>query len=185
MNINQFSQTLSQHSTYHKKTIADRKRDMDQALREYLQSYIDWMSVQNEHFADTLSPLELSNYFIKKLTHPLWFRLYLKFEPFVAMVYVDTSIRKYMYNTDVLEYTRLCRIRPIDNANYKEVSLKYYSPSITYKQADMIAAKCKQAGVTVYPQEIASMTNRDVDYIMAVLSLAEQSAQKDSKKGGI
>ena len=49
----------------------------------------------------------------------------------------------------------------------------------------MIAAKCKQTGVTVYPQEIASMTNRDVDYIMAVLLLAEQSAQKDSKKGGI
>ena len=98
------------------------------------------------------------------------------------MVYVDSCIKKYMYNADVLEHMYLFRIRPIDKANYREVPLAYYSPSITYKQAEMVTSKCKQKGVSVHPQEIASMTNQDVDYLLAALIFASP-AKKATKTG--
>ena len=167
-------------SSYPQKTRKERKDDLDRALRGYVQSYIYWLYVQNENFSESLSSVELSNYFFKKLTHPLWFRVYFKFKPFFTMVYVDSCIKKYMYNADVLEHMYLFRIRPIDKANYREVPLAYYSPSITYKQAEMVTSKCKQKGVSVHPQEIASMTNQDVDYLLAALIFASP-AKKTNK----
>lgn len=58
------------------KLIRKKEQDYDVLVyqKKYLQSYLKWLYNQNEDFNNYLTLDEIVNYFVKELTHPVWFQ---------------------------------------------------------------------------------------------------------------
>lgn len=85
-------------------------------LKEYMQSFLKWIYVQNNDFCNTLNNEEISNYFMKQLNHPTWMKLLIEKNKFKMMVAIDNYINKYKSNAYM--FKELIQIEPIILADY-------------------------------------------------------------------
>lgn len=91
----------------------------DVLIRNYLQSYLSWMAIQNPAFASTLTPDEISNYFFHSIVHPLWFTKLMERQTFKLMILIDNYFRKYMDSAELFNCSM--RIVPKDPGPYNEI----------------------------------------------------------------
>lgn len=98
-------------------TVKAKKTDV--MIKNYLQSYLSWMTKQNPVFSSTLTPDEISNYFFHSIVHPYWFVKLMEKQTFKLLILIDNYFRKYMGSADLFSCTMA--IIPKMPASYNEI----------------------------------------------------------------
>lgn len=73
-----------------------------EGLKKYIQSFMAWMLYQNPVFADIPSE-ELTNFFIGRFDHPLFFQLLLRTDPFTVLSEVNQYLEVYKNKADLMK----------------------------------------------------------------------------------
>ena len=150
----------------------DPRKVRRQCLREYIQSFMIWLYTQNPDFSNLLSQEEIVNYFLEDLRHPLWFRLFLKVDPFNVIVRVDSEIRKYIHHAYELEGSYFIYISPSKDANYTSLELKELYPRANIQQINYIKQSCAALGYSLLPWDLNNITTKDWQNFVAVANYA-------------
>lgn len=147
-------------------------------LKEYIQSYVNWLYAQNEDFSNTLTHEEIVNYFLNELRHPLWFRLFLKADSFNLIVRVDLEIRKYIAHPYELEGSYFIFINPIKDGDYSNLELNKTFHQASVQQIVYIKQICSRFKLGLQPWDLNNITTQDYKYFCAVTSYAYSLSQK-------
>lgn len=150
----------------------DPRKVRRQCLREYIQSYVGWLYAQNPDFAETLTHEEIVNYFLENVRHPIWFRLFLKVDPFNVIVRVDSEIRKYTNYAYELEGSYFVYINPSKDANYTSLELKEIYPRANAQQLAYIKKSCENLKYSLLPWDLNNITTKDWQNFVAVANYA-------------
>ena len=150
----------------------DPRKVRRQCLREYIQSFVVWLYTQNSDFAESLTHEEIINYFLEDLRHPLWFRLFLKVDPFNVIVRVDSEIRKYINHAYELEGSYFIYINPSKSANYTSLDLKEHFPRANTQQIESIKRNCDKLDYSLLPWDLNNITTKDWENFIAVANYA-------------
>lgn len=143
------------------------------AFREYLQSFVSWMRLQNEAFCENLSMEEITNYFIGGLNHPLWLRIYMKNDPFSSLVRIDIFIRKYTQMAEMLEENQYVEIRPKKEGSYTFRAVAKRPPA-TPQQKAAIRTLCRSAHIGLEPWDLNNIDMYDALYALAMLKVEKE-----------
>lgn len=99
--------------------------------KKYFQSYLAWLYEQNTEFAVYLHAEELTNFFVQEIQHPLWFQLFLQYEPLAMLAEINQYMERYKQEAHLMKQELPILLQnPIEGTlptaclKYKEANLK-------------------------------------------------------------